>query len=85
MRDVTKELTPEQKIAWVEAQIHGLAQIITCPYCGADNVEGNESLCCDLMGKAVAAVLDRLESQAELDKVARLCDAVENARALTVN
>lgn len=76
-------LTPEGKLQYVAAQIQaccdGMSTKITCPYCGAENEQKNEALCCDLMGKAVAAVIDRMETQDLLDQTARVAEAVYKA------
>lgn len=74
-------LTSEQKILYVEHQIReaekGNINMMECPYCGLGLVVGCLSLCCDLMGQAVAAVLGKLETQDQLDQAARICDGIE--------
>ena len=56
-------MTPEQKIANVEAQIkaaeQGRTNILNCPYCGAQNKEDAPSLCCETLSIVVLATLDR--------------------------
>lgn len=51
----------DPRIANIEAQIQacmrGATNIITCPYCGAQNAKENKALCCSDMGLVVRAVL----------------------------
>lgn len=55
------------KFAWVEAQIRqailGRATSISCPYCSSNVVLGEEKLCCDQMGEATTALLQRMEAE----------------------
>jgi hypothetical protein len=70
----------DPRIASVEAQIaacsRGATNVITCPYCGAQNVAENEALCCPDMGLTVRAIL-RKQAQSEcVDTSKRIADAV---------
>ena len=51
----------DPRITSVESQIaacmRGATNVITCPYCNAQNRKENESLCCNDMGLVVRAVL----------------------------
>ncbi len=71
-------MTPEEQIFSVESQIiecaEGNSKEIICPYCGTVNVATNESLCCDLLGKAVVAILDRLRFLEAKGNVERILD-----------
>jgi hypothetical protein len=59
-------LTPEQKTAWAEHQIHhatlGNIDSIVCPYCGSSVVIGVEGFCCKPMGDVATALLERTEA-----------------------
>ena len=66
-----EELAAE-RVASVERQLHkhvppGVRRNLLCPYCGSWNFP-HTSMCCDLMRKAVIAVLmsDRLLKNAEI-------------------
>ena len=60
----------EERMAAVERQIHahvpqGVRRQLRCPYCGTLNMhQTGKLMCCDLLRKAVIAVLvaDRLEN-----------------------
>lgn len=71
-------MTAEEKLASVENQIAqamaGERDVITCPYCNADNTSGNQSLCCSLFGQAVRAVLDRIRFVEAKDQADRILE-----------
>jgi hypothetical protein len=71
MADITKILA-EERILAVERQIRsplpkGVERSILCPYCGELNIHNGQMFCCDLLRKAVLAVLiaDRALKSAE--------------------
>ncbi len=79
-------MSPEEKIRNLEFQIGSMerfAQIglkpergtILCTYCGAANYEG-QPLCCNLMGRAVAAILLRKDLQEKAEKAERIAEKV---------
>lgn len=74
-------MTPDQKIANIESQItaceQGRTNVITCPYCYQQNVEG-QPLCCNLMGRAVAAILLRKDLQEKAEQAERIAEKVSN-------
>jgi hypothetical protein len=59
-------MTPNEKIAYIEAQVkelrRGLTHSIRCPYCNELNVE-DQHLCCATFNLAVMAILDREDAQ----------------------
>ena len=76
-------MTGEEKLESVAAQIHAIrtnrsvSRSITCPYCGAVNVQG-EPLCCETFGKAAMAVIQRDSFNDIVDHVKRIDDARSN-------
>jgi len=74
-------MTAEQKIAYIEKQIHAAEQgrqnAINCPYCDEQNIEGNP-LCCELFARVVAAVLVRKDDQARAQNVERILEKVQS-------
>jgi hypothetical protein len=69
-------MTGTEKLQSVERQIAACERFgvysITCPYCGAENNAESEALCCELLGKAVKAILHRKAIQdrfRELDEL----------------
>ena len=74
-------MTSEQKIAYVEKQIaackQGRQNSINCPYCDSQNIEGNP-LCCDLLGRAVAAILIRQDMKAKAEHAERIMEKVQS-------
>lgn len=65
------ELAGERMLS-VERQLHqhlprGVQRNIVCPYCGRMNFQSNRRFCCDLLRRAVLAVLmaDRMLKTAE--------------------
>jgi len=72
-------MNSDQKIAYVEKQItaceKGRQNTINCPYCEAHNREG-EALCCEKMGRAVAAILIRKDVQEKADHAERILEKV---------
>lgn len=83
------DLNPAQRIAYVEHQIYearaGRLDFLECPYCRHITVNGEESLCCESMGEAVAAVLFKIECQEQLDQVARIAEGADRQVSLVVN
>lgn len=82
-------LTPEAKVAYVEHQIfkvqRGDLDSIECPYCGLSFVAGTPTLCCALMGEAVAAVLFKIETTDQLNQVARIAEGADKQVSLAIN
>lgn len=74
-------MNPAQNLGYMEHQVRlamaGEIAAIECPYCGIGVRLGAESLCCELAGEAVAAILHRMETQDQLDQVARIADGAE--------
>ncbi len=70
----------DPRIANVEAQINaamrGSTNVITCPFCKAQNKAENEALCCVDFGAVVQAVLRKQAQQELLDTAHRIADAV---------
>jgi len=63
----------EERMASVERQLHkhvpkGIAHMILCPYCSTWNHPRTRKFCCDLLRKAIIAVLsaDKLKHNAEI-------------------
>ena len=56
-------MSADSKIANIEAQIaaveEGRTNVITCPYCGAQNIE--PPMCCRLFAAAALAIIERQE------------------------
>lgn len=75
-------MTPEDKMASVARQIQecmrGDSQVITCPYCLSENNSDNHALCCELFGKAVSAVLERIRAKELLEQCDRIAQAAMN-------
>lgn len=73
-------MTSEQKIAYIEKQIHACEQgrqnSINCPYCDSQNIEGNP-LCCALMGRAVAAILINKDDKERMEHAERILEKVQ--------
>ncbi len=72
----------DSRILSIESQINacmrGATDIITCPYCGAQNKAENESLCCADFGAVVNAVLRKQAIGECLDTAARIADHIAN-------
>ncbi len=72
-------MTPDQKIENIEKQITACEQqrtnVITCPYCDKQNIEGNP-LCCNAMARAVAAILMRKELHDKQEHAERIAEQV---------
>ena len=83
------DLNPAQKMAYIEHQIFearkGTIDAIECPYCGFVLPIGVQSLCCDLMGDAVAGVLFKIECQEQLDQAARIMEGAEAQHSVLIN
>jgi hypothetical protein len=69
-------MTGTEKLQSVERQIATCELLgiyhLTCPYCGEENNANKEALCCELLGKAVLAILHRKAIQdhfRELDEL----------------
>jgi hypothetical protein len=80
-------VTPEQptiaidsRIADVEQQIQaamrGSTRVIFCPFCGVENRETNEALCCTDLGAVVLAILRKQAQQECLDVAKRIADKI---------
>jgi len=78
-------MTPNEKIADIESQIklceRGELRGILCPYCGLQNEETNEKLCCADMGITVRAILRRQATNEVVDSAKRVADAVADMAA----
>ncbi len=74
-------MTSEQKISYIEKQIlaakDGRQNSINCPYCEAQNIEGNP-LCCEKFARVVAAVLVRKEDRARRENMERVMEKVQS-------
>lgn len=75
----------DPRIVSVEAQINacmkGETNVITCPFCNAQNKQENESLCCPDFGLVVRAIL-RKQAQGEvLDHASRIADRIADLAA----
>ena len=76
-------MTSEDKIANVEKQLRairrnpipGVLDVIHCPYCGDENTEGQE-LCCNLLRKAMAAVVIKFKSEDDVEFFQRIQEGV---------
>lgn len=70
-------MTAEQKLANVEAQMHavrrGATNCITCPYCEAQMMEGDQ-FCCETFCKAAMAIQERMCVTEHDDLVKRVQD-----------
>jgi hypothetical protein len=82
------DLNPAQKMAYVEHQIFkvqkGEIDMIECPYCGVGCMAGVQSLCCTLMGDAVAAVLFKMETTAQLQMAAQIAENADKASPISL-
>ena len=62
-----RAMTSDEKLKNIESQMKacedGRTNVITCPYCGSQNVEpgpgDNPSLCCRLFAAAALAIIER--------------------------
>ena len=80
-------MTPEQKIANVEAQVLALRRMheadrsalgtLICPYCGGENLE-KYGICCDLLRKAMAAVVIKLKDAEDVEFFQRIQEGIVN-------
>jgi hypothetical protein len=74
-------VTSDQKIANVEAQItaceQGRTDVITCPYCCEQNRE-QFPLCCEMLGKCVAAILIRKDMHDKAEHAERILEKVQS-------
>lgn len=68
----TEDELAAERMGSVERQLHkfvpqGVQRNIICPYCGHMNFQRTRRMCCDLLRKAVVAVLlaDRMLDTAE--------------------
>lgn len=72
-------MNADERIEFIEKQITACEQqrtnVITCPYCDKQNVEGHP-LCCNAMGRAVAAILLRKDLQEKADHAERIAEQV---------
>ena len=70
----------DPRIKSIESQINacmrGETNVITCPYCGAQNKEANEALCCADFGLVVQAILRKQAQQELLDTAHRITDSI---------
>jgi hypothetical protein len=70
----------DPRIVSVESQIgacmRGATNLITCPFCGAQNKAENEALCCVDFGAVVQVVLRKQALQEVMDTAARIADSV---------
>ena len=66
-------MSADSNIASIEAQIaaveEGRTNVITCPYCGAQNIE--PPLCCRLFAAAALAIMERQALQETIKAVER--------------
>ncbi len=74
------DMSIDPRIVSIESQINacmkGATNVITCPYCNAQNKAENDALCCVNFGAVVNVIL-RKQAQGEcLDTAARIADAV---------
>ena len=73
-------MSPEDKIKNVEAQIaacmRGATNVITCPYCGEQNTQGSERLCCADMGLTVRAILRKQALGEVIEHAERIAEKV---------
>lgn len=69
--------SPEEKLASVESQISGLGTVnlIDCPYCGKQSVNG-QVFCCETLMKAIVAIMQRQEAQDLAEQAARIRDRI---------
>ena len=70
----------DQRIVSIESQINacmrGATNIITCPYCGAQNKAENSALCCADFGAVVLVILRKQAQRECLDQAGRIAEAV---------
>ena len=70
----------DPRIANVEAQINacmrGATNVITCPFCGSQNKESNDALCCADFGSVVLAILRKQAQQELIDTANRVADVI---------
>lgn len=76
-----QDMTGEQKIEYIEKQMIAVRNerqnSLNCPYCDAQNIEGNP-LCCTLFAQATAAIMLRWDLK---DKVAHTEQILEKVQA----
>ena len=81
-------MTPEDKIANIEAQFvlmeHGEINTFSCPYCAGISAQG-EAFCCPLMMKAVAAILDRHETEDRMRMAEEIAEQADKQLVTLVN
>jgi len=70
-------MSGEQKLAFVEAQISAGSTDMLCPYCGAHNAFGSQSLCCGTFADAVNAVLDRISTRQQKQQFERIAEQID--------
>ncbi len=74
-------MTADERLRNVEAQItaceQGRTNVITCPYCMKQNVEG-QPLCCNALGRAVAAILIRKDMQDKTEHAEKILEKVQS-------
>lgn len=76
-------MTPEEQMQFVENQVEFCQQtdceMIRCPYCGYRNVMSeSQTMCCELLAKAIDAVLDRQETKRKTQNTLAIVERVMN-------
>jgi|HubBroStandDraft_2_1064218.scaffolds.fasta_scaffold03191_2 hypothetical protein len=70
----------EEQLRNVEAQVvlitRGQCTAISCPYCGAITPKG-VPICCTLMGKAMEAVLDRMDFEDKRRQAEEIAERID--------
>ena len=72
-------MTPDESIQAIASRIRQCEMSgkyeIECPYCHVVNTAEAESLCCDLFGWAVAAILHRWQVEAHIERMEQVFEA----------
>ncbi len=73
-------MTSEQKVENVEAQVkaamRGATNVLTCPYCRLQN-KPNEPICCMMMARAVAAIMERVDIAEQVEEIDRIRENID--------
>ena len=73
-------MTAEEKILFIEKQMHACederTNTINCPYCGKQNKDPEEPLCCAEFSVVVLAILDRWAADAERQRFEQIYENV---------
>lgn len=82
-------LNAREKVIEAERQIRcviaGTSKEIHCPFCGETSTAGQELLCCENLCNVVNAVLDYVDTRANLEVVDRVMDRLAGQSQAVLN